>query len=88
MKKLSELLVKKLDLPVESIVGMPQISLCGDAQITVEGFKKILEYSDAVITLGCGKSMIEILGTDLCIKSFTKNLIFITGKIFSVGFRE
>jgi sporulation protein YqfC len=88
LRKLSDLLVKKMDIPIESIIGMPQISICGDAQVTVEGFKKVLEYSDTIIVIGYGKGMIEILGAELCIKSFTKNLILIMGKIFSVGFRE
>ncbi len=87
LKNIGKALVEKIDLPAEAISGMPQIAMLGDTQISVEGYKAILEYGENAITLDCGSVMVEILGAGLYIKSFTKNVLLAAGKILSVSFR-
>ncbi len=87
LKKIGKVLVEKIDLPAESISGLPQITLAGDMEISVEGYKSILEYGENAITLDCGTLLVEILGVNLYIKSFNKSYLRAAGKILSVGFR-
>ncbi len=87
LKKIGKVLVEKIDLPAESISGLPQITLAGDIEISVEGYKSILEYGENAITLDCGTLLVEILGVNLHIKSFNKSYLRAAGKILSVGFR-
>lgn len=65
----------------------PQVTLSGDRAVFVEGYKGILEYTESTISVDCGKTVLEIAGDKMTIKSFSRECFRAEGRIFSVVFR-
>ncbi len=65
----------------EIILDIPKIVFIGDREVTVENYKSISEYTSEKIVLEINPDQLKFLGTGLEIKSISKDMLFITGKI-------
>ena len=73
-------------LPEEVLIGLPKIIMTGNRRIQLEYHKGLLEYSEALIIVNCGKSLLKVTGEDMEIVSMTAEELLITGLIFSFEF--
>jgi len=75
----------KFDLPMNDILGLPHIDLCGN-RLVVENHRGVIQYSDFDITISGGKHLISVGGTGLCILSMTRGELVIEGRIQKIEF--
>ena len=73
-------------LPEEVLIGLPKIIMTGNRRIQIEYHKGLLEYSETLIVVNCGKSLLKVTGDRLEIVSMTTEELLITGVIFSFEF--
>lgn len=74
-------------LPPE-LVGMPTMQICGNREITLDGCKGIIEYSDFEIKMRTANGGVSVFGKNLNIKYLSINSVVIEGKIRAVEFGE
>ncbi len=79
-------LAEFLDIPQGLLSSEPVIELFGNKQITVEGCKGILEYSDSLISLSCAKYAVLVSGEGLELRNMSENTCMITGIFSSITF--
>ena len=65
-------------------LNLPRIVLIGNAELTLENYEGILEYSDSVIRISANGGGIKIEGRKLEIRTITSEMLFITGNIMNV----
>ena len=83
---LREKVADSLDTSKEVILDAAKLTLIGNRELVVENYKSIAEYNETKIILAATPNKIEILGTDLEIRSMARELIYITGRISALGF--
>ncbi len=75
-----------LELPRDSVLQLPRISLFGNLQCCVENHHGILQYTPEQIGLQAGKYRIYIEGNELVITSLSAEVIYVEGKIGQVRY--
>jgi len=73
-------------LPEEVLIGLPKIIMTGNRRIQIEYHKGLLEYSESLIIVNCGKSLLKVTGEGMEIVSMTAEELLITGLIFTFEF--
>ncbi len=68
--------------------GMAHINFFGNRQVLVDGCRSVVEYTDEVVCLNLGKSVLKINGENIKITSYNDLEILINGKFISVEFCE
>lgn len=74
-------------LPPE-FTGASTMQICGNREITLDGCKGIVEYSDFEIKIKTLNGGVSIFGRDLNIKYLSVNSVVVEGKIKAVEFAE
>lgn len=64
----------------------PNIELCADKKVTVEGCKGIIEYNENTVRINCGRLIVKCVGDGLCICAPNSDTITVSGKILSVEY--
>lgn len=79
-------MIENFEIPKETVLDVPIISLVGDREIVIENFMNIIEYGNEVIRLKtqCGELILE--GENLEARSMDSEQIQINGKIYGVSF--
>lgn len=86
LNKGRELVVESLKLPKDSLLGASILTVTGNADIFVENYKGIIEYSGEIILLQGKTCKIEILGKRLNIVYYTNEDMKISGCIESIRY--
>lgn len=84
--KLSQSLVKLLDLPNDLAFDLPRIVLQGNLEISIENHNGLMEFSSERIVVGAGRGQLEISGEGLSIKSILIYEMVVEGRITAVRF--
>ena len=79
-------MIENFEVPKETVLDVPIISLIGNREIVIENFISIVEYGNEVIRLKtqCGELILE--GEDLEARSMDSEQIQINGKIHGLSF--
>ncbi len=83
---LRERMADGLDASKEVILDVPKIVFIGNREVVVENYKAISEYTDQKIIVESNPSGLTVCGEDLEIRSITREMLFITGKIQKMEF--
>lgn len=75
-----------LDISKEIILDVPKIVFIGNREAVVENYKAISEYTDQKIVMESKPSGLTVSGVNLEIRSITREMLFITGKIQKMEF--
>jgi len=70
-----------LDLPVDSVAGLPSLELCGDRELRMENYSGILTCGKEEIHVDGGKWVLRIVGRSLEIRAMRERELLITGWI-------
>lgn len=81
-----ERLTQMLELPKETVLNIPKLTIAGNKDMIIENYKGLLEFDSAGIRLGTGMGTIKIRGSGLLIKEMTSEDIIISGVIHSLEF--
>ena len=85
---LRERMADSLVASKEVILDAAKLTVVGDREMTVENCKGVVEYTADLIVLEANPSRIEIRGERLEIKSMTKELLYIGGRISAIAFKK
>ena len=83
---LLEKAANKLELPGEVLAGFPRITLTGNRKLHIDNHNGILEYSENLICVNCGKMMLKISGDRLDLVSINGDELLIKGFISNIEF--
>ena len=83
---LREKIADSIDISKEAILDTILLTMIGEREMTVENYKSIITYTDTKIKIKAKPYPIEIVGTGLEIRSITRELLYITGRIRSFAF--
>ncbi len=68
------------------IVNEPKIEMTGNREIIIDGCKGVVEYSENLIKLNLGETVLALSGDGLVINSFDSSIVVITGQISDISF--
>lgn len=68
------------------IVNEPKIEMTGNREIIIDGCKGVVEYSENLIKLNLGETVLALSGDGLVINSFDNSIVVITGQISDISF--
>ncbi|MCI1959242.1 MAG: sporulation protein YqfC [Clostridia bacterium] len=88
MESIKKKFSRMLDIPQESVLNVPYITVTGREQLSIENFGGILEYLPENIKLKTSIGIIEIKGNKMNIKSMSDKSMTINGTILCVEFSE
>ncbi len=88
VKNLREKVSTKLDIPKDIALNIPVIKMIGDSEILIENHKGILEYKLSILRIKSDLGEISLEGRNIEIKDISDEIIFITGKIDSLYFKN
>ena len=84
--RLARHLSRELEVPLDAVTLLPHIECTGDRELTVDGHRGILEYSDSRIRLSGGRLIIVITGQELELTGMTAERARVAGEIQSIHF--
>ena len=77
---------KSTNLPKDVLLGVPLLTMTGFAEMCVENYRGILEYTEVLIRIQTKIGQIRITGKGLSISYYTNDEMKITGRISSVEY--
>lgn len=83
---LRERIADGLDASKEVILDVPKIVFIGSREVVIENYKAISEYTDKKIVMESNPLGLTVCGANLEIRSITREMLFITGKIQKMEF--
>lgn len=86
--RLSELVSRKLELPLEVLEGLPELELHGNREAVVSHCAGILEYNDTTVRLAAQRLNIKFAGRGLLLTSMTEESVVVSGFIMSIEFSQ
>ena len=82
----SEKVAEAFGLPKESMGVVSHVNIIGREEVSVEGYRGILEYTENIVRLNTDKFIIKIVGADLEIGIIAEEYISIKGLISGVEY--
>lgn len=76
----------KEKIPPQFLGRLPHLELIGNRQITIEGSKGILKYSDDVIRINAGAMVITFCGRNLNVKCIAPDCTMVDGVVTKIEF--
>ena len=87
-RDIRERLCHALDIHPDILPGESVVEIRGQCQVTVRGSGKMLTYTDRIIRMKLGGSVLRIEGRRLCCTAYHPGASVIDGKICSAVFEE
>ena len=79
IKKISEAISEKAELPKELLMNIPRIALAGDRELFLENYRSLVEYTQSLIRVSAPDYCIRISGRNLKITQINGDNLFIEG---------
>ncbi|MDO4311881.1 MAG: YabP/YqfC family sporulation protein [Eubacteriales bacterium] len=73
-------------MPKDVVLGAPILTVTGQAELLVENYRGILEYTDLLIRIQTKTGQIRITGKRLQVEYYTNDEMKITGKITEIEY--
>ena len=70
-----------MSLPKEIVMDLPVVTLVGRGEITIENYKSLLEFGEAVIRVRTREGDIRIEGEHLALELITTETLLVTGRM-------
>lgn len=83
---LRERVADTLDVSKEIVLDTARIVFIGDREVTIENYKSIIEYTSEKIELDAKPYRLRLSGSALEVKTITREMLYISGKIFKMEF--
>ena len=77
-------IAKMLDFPADAFGSIPVVELKGNAEATVYGCRKVVDYSCECVKFKTVKNVVIICGSDLLLSDFTAGTVSVCGNICCV----
>lgn len=89
MKRIAEIpeeIAGRLDLPAETVAGVPKLTVTGRRRALIENHKGLLQYSHDCIEVDGGRVRLRIRGSNLQLVAMDRSDLLISGVILSAEF--
>lgn len=86
MNQYNQKIVKDLELPQDILLGVPLLSLQGNKEILIENHRGLLQYDSFEIRVKTKEFVVQILGKELHIQEYRRDILMIEGIIEGVRF--
>ncbi|MBR2742635.1 MAG: sporulation protein YqfC [Clostridia bacterium] len=77
-----------LEMPLDTIAGVYRLESIGGRELTIENTAGILEYSGERVRVAVKGGVLTVGGTELVIRAFSADGIYIEGRIGMISFSE
>jgi sporulation protein YqfC len=85
-RNIKEQFVRHLELPQDTLLDLPKVTLIGGRQLHVENHRGVLEYSTRKIRVNTTQGELVVDGSRLRITSIFLQEMVIDGRISNIGF--
>lgn len=85
MKKMA---ADMLDVPKDSVLDVPRITLVGGLQLYVENYRGILEFRNDLLRLSLSKGELQVFGQELVVKQIFPAEVIIEGTISGIKYLD
>ena len=85
-RRLARRWLEYLDIPVETLPGVPKVTLLGRETVLIENHKGVLEYNAGCVRLITALGVIGVRGDELELKELGSELVTVTGTINSLSY--
>ncbi len=83
MKKTAD----KLYLPRDTFRNVSRVEIIANDTVYIENHRGILNFTDNLVAVDCGKFTLSVIGFNLKINNFSRDTISIFGDITNLDFR-
>jgi sporulation protein YqfC len=80
-KKLNEWTSQVIDLPPDVTLDLPRMTMIGNQRLMIENHRGLIYFSSEHLKLAIHNGMLELLGSDITIRTITSEDISIEGRI-------
>lgn len=87
-EKIKQQVAETLELPKDVIMDAPKVTVVGNAQLSIENHRGIIQYDNTNIRINTNIGIFRISGTDLIIKNIVAEEIVISGKIDNIDISD
>lgn len=84
-QRLLQNMADHMDLPTESLPGLPIAELWGEGRVLVEHHRGILQYSREQITVKVSYGQLRICGCNLEVTLMTRDQLLVSGRVDGVA---
>ena len=79
-------IIERLELPQDIILGVPLLSMQGNAELMIENHRGLLQYDSDEIRVRTKTFTEQVTGRKLTIQEYRKDVLIIRGKIERMQF--
>ena len=79
-------IIERLELPQDIILGVPLLSMQGNAELMIENHRGLLQYDSDEIRVRTKTFTVQVTGRKLTIQEYRKDVLIIRGKIERMQF--
>ena len=91
MKRIADIpeeIAGRLDLPAETVAGVPKLTVTGRRRALIENHRGLLQYSRDCIEVDGGRVRLRIRGANLQLVAMDRSDLLISGVILSAEFED
>ena len=87
-QRVKKMAADMLDVPKDSILDVPRITLIGGLQVYVENYRGVLEFRDDLLRLALTQGELQVIGKELVVKTIFPTEVVIEGHISGIQYSE
>ncbi|MFD2171097.1 sporulation protein YqfC [Tumebacillus lipolyticus] len=87
-QRVKKLAAELLDVPKDSVLDLPRITLIGGMQLYVENYRGVKEFRDDLLRLALSQGELSVHGKELTIKAIFPAEVVIEGSISGIQYKE
>ena len=87
-QRVKKMAADMLDVPKDSILDVPRITLIGGLQLYVENYRGVMEFRDDLLRLSLTQGELHVYGKQLVVKSIFPAEVVIEGNISGIKYLE
>lgn len=77
-------LLRRLDIPAESLTRAPRITMSGGGRVLIEGHRGLLEYEAECVAASVAGGVVRVKGEDLMLETMNGRELLLSGRIWAV----
>lgn len=85
-KKMQQGFANILEIPEDTLLNLPKITMMGNTQVLIENHMGVIEYTPQKLRIGVSFGEIEITGRDFFLKNILSDELSLQGQIQSIVF--
>ena len=86
LESLKNKLYRAMDVPKETFLNIPLVTIVGNDELVIENYKAVLDYKEDFIKINTKIGIVKITGKKMTIKYIRKDEISVTGVIRNIEY--